>query len=300
MKLPNFIIIGAAKAGTSSLHYYLQQHPEIYMSPVKETNFLALEGEDLKYNGPDQGINKTSITTLKEYQKQFNLVDKERAIGEASPIYLDSKKAIYNINKYVPEAKMIVILRNPIERAFSSYSHLLREDLETFSFKEALNKEQERINQKWSHLYYYKQKGFYYKYLKRYYESFDRNRIKVYLYEDLDRNTLRLVQDIFQYLEVESSFVPNLTRKNVSGIPQSKFIYNLFKKKNIIKSSFKPLFPKTVRRNLNDFVTRKTLKPKPVMDFDTKQYLLNLYRQDILGLQNLLDRDLSDWLIINE
>lgn len=300
MKLPNFLIIGAAKAGTSSLYYYLKQHPEIYMSPVKETNFLALEGEKLDYIGPDLGINQTSVVKLEDYQNLFKLVTNEKAIGEASPIYLDSQKAIARIKHYIPETKLIAVLRNPIERAFSSYCHLLREDLEMVSFKEALDIEEERIKNKWSHLYYYKQKGFYYKYLKRYYENFDRDRLKIYLFEDLNYNTLNIVRDIFDHLEVDHTFVPNLTRKNVSGIPQNKYIYNLFAKKNNLKTILKPLFPKAIRRNLYDLVTRKTLKPKPVMDLETKQYLLDLYRQDISKLQDLLDRDLSHWLNIAE
>ena len=89
-----------------------------------------------------------------------------------------------------------------------------------------------------------------------------------------------------------------MTRKNVSGIPQNRFIYNLFTKKNILKSNLKPLFPHKIRRNLYDLVTRKTLKPKPEMDLATKEYLLDLYREDILNLQDLLNRDLSHWLSI--
>ncbi|MEL7075410.1 MAG: sulfotransferase [Cyanobacteria bacterium J06631_6] len=298
MKLPNFLIIGAAKAGTSSLYYYLKQHPDIYMSPIKETNFLALEGDELCYAGPDQGINKTSITKLEDYQNLFKNVSTESAVGEASPIYLDSQKAIKNAQKYLPGVKLIAILRNPITRAFSSYSHLMRENLETNPFRAALDQEEERINLKWSHLYYYKQKGFYYQYLQRYFQEFDRNNIKVYLFEDLNHHTLDVVQDIFKYLDVDSSFIPNLTRKNVSGIPQNRFIYNLFTKKNILKSNLKPLFPHKIRRNLYDLVTRKTLKPKPEMDLATKEYLLDLYREDILNLQDLLNRDLSHWLSI--
>lgn len=298
IKLPNFLIIGAAKAGTSSLYYYLKQHPDIYMSPVKETNFLALEGEELSYQGPDQGINKTSITKLEDYQNLFAAVTNEKAVGEASPIYLDSQKAIENVHKYLPEAKLIAILRNPVTRAFSSYSHLMRESLETIPFRAALDKEAERINLRWSHLYYYKQKGFYYQYLQRYFNEFERNNIKVYLFEDLNYNTLEIVQDIFKFLNVDSSFIPNLTRKNVSGIPQNRFIYDLFTKKNALKSNLKPLFPKKIRRNLHDLVTRKTLKPKPEMDLTTKEYLIDLYREDILNLQDLLNRDLSHWLTI--
>lgn len=297
MKLPNFLIIGAAKAGTSSLYFYLKQHPQIYMSSLKEPKFFAFEGDELDFQGPAKNnIKKFSVTSLEEYQQLFAGVTEEIAIGEASPIYFEHPKAAQNIKHYIPEAKMIAVLRHPAERAFSAFSHLVREGYETLSFEDALQKEEERINQKWLPLFYYKELGFYYTHLKRYFELFEREQIKIYLYEELAANSIDVVKDIFEFLNVDNNFVPDLTRKNVSGIPKSRLLYDLFTKNNAVKSSLKPLFSNQIRRQIYNTVTTKTLNPKPKLSSSTKSNLIEVYKEDILRLQDLIQRDLSVWL----
>jgi hypothetical protein len=297
MKLPNFLIVGAAKAGTSSLHYYLKQHPQIYMSSLKEPKFFAFEGEDLDFQGPaSNNIKKFSVTTLEQYQQLFAGVTDEIAIGEASPIYFEHPKAAQRIKSYLPDVKIIAVIRHPAERAFSAFSHLVREGYETLSFEEALQKETERINQKWIPLFYYQQIGFYYTHLKRYFELFEREQIKIYLYEELATNSIDVIQDIFDFLNVERDFIPDLTQKNVSGIPRSRLLYDLFTKNNFIKDYFKPFFSSKLRRKIYHTVTTKTLKPKPILELETKSNLIEIYRKDIINLQDLIQRDLSAWL----
>ena len=297
MIIPNFLIIGAGKSGTSSLYYYLKQHPQIYMSSLKEPKFFAFEGDELDFKGPaTESVKRFSVTTLEEYRKLFEDVTNELAVGEASPIYMYSPKAALKIKQYIPKVKIIAILRQPAERAFSAFSHLVREGYETLSFEEALQQEQKRIDNKWNPLFYYQDSGFYYSQLKMYFELFEREQIKVYLYEDLRTDTSALLQNIFDFLNVERNFQPDLTKKNVSGIPKSRFVYDLFTKDNIVKTAFKPLFSNRVRRTIYDTITTKTLNPKPEMLLDTKLDLTRIYKQDILQLQELIDRDLSNWL----
>ena len=299
MNMPNFLIIGAPKAGTSSLYYYLKQHPQIYMSPVKEPHFFALEGKKFDYVGPtEKGINRKGqiITNLEKYKALFNEVSNEIAIGEATPIYLHNLQAPQRIKHYIPNAKLIAVLRHPAERAFSAFSHLVREGYETLPFEQALIKEKERINNKWLNLFYYQKLGFYYESLKRYFDLFSKEQIQIYLYEDLEKNTVNLVQDIFSFLEVNNNFLPDLTRKNVSGIPNNRYLYDIFTKKNLIKSIFKPLFTEQLRRKIYDAVTTQNLGSKPTMSSEIKHDLINIYREDILKLQDLILRDLSHWL----
>lgn len=296
-QMPNFIVIGAGKAGTSSIFYYLKQHPQIYMSPLKEPKFFALKGEPLNFQGPDKDIvNSTSVNTLEAYQDLFQGVSDEIAIGEASPIYLYSPKAPPRIKDYLPEVKLIAILRNPVERAFSSFTHLLREGYETLSFEEALQEEENRIQRKWAALWHYKQKGYYYEQLKRYYDIFDRQQIKVYLYEELQADNIALIQDIYNFVGVDDTFVPDLSQKNVSGTPKSQLLHDLFTKDNSLKSLLKPLFPKQLRRNIADKAIANNLGSKPILAPETGDRLRQLYREDILQLQDLIERDLSAWL----
>lgn len=296
MVMPNFLIIGAAKAGTTSLYYYLNQHPQIYMSSVKEPRFFALEGEKLNFQNPDQGINHTSVTSLDEYCALFNEVTDEMAIGEASPLYLYSTKATERIKHYIPDAKLIAILRDPVQRAFSCYTHLVRENYEKLSFEQGLKEEEQRIQKNWAHLWHYKHGGYYYKQLKRYFDTFPAEQIKVFLYEELNTDSVAVVQDTLRFLGVDDSFVPDLTRMNVSGVPKSRLLHTFLNTNNPVRNFLKPLFPKDLRESASRQIKKWNLERKLTLAPETRNDLINLYREDILQLQDLIQKDLSKWL----
>src|SRR5580765_3646808 len=121
MTLPNFLIIGAGKSGTTALYEYLKQHPQVYMSPVKEPRFFAFEGESVNFGGPwGERLNPEvmAFNSIASYSALFEDVEDETAIGEASPIYLWAAKAAARIHRRVPDARLIAILRDPVERAY--------------------------------------------------------------------------------------------------------------------------------------------------------------------------------------
>ena len=294
--MPNFLILGAAKAGTTSLHYYLDQHPEIYMSKVKEPRFFALEGETPNFQNPDNLINRTSITELEEYQQLFADVSTEKAIGETSPLYLYSAKAVERIKYYIPQAKLIVVLRNPVERAYSCYTHLVREGYESLSFEAGLATESERIANNWAHLWHYRQAGYYYQQVKRYFDCFAPEQIQVYLYEDLNQDSVALVQNVCRFLEVADDFVPDLTRQNVSGIPKYKALHHLVNRGNSIRKALKRVLPQQLRSTVAQNIREWNLQAKPPLTATVAHKLKQQYREDILKLQDLLQRDLVCWL----
>ena len=298
MTMPNFLIIGAAKSGTTALHEYLQQHPQIYMTPNKETNFFAFEGEEINFQGPkDEGLKVFSITDLDTYQAEFDRVTNEIAIGEACPSYLYLPKAAKNIKKYIPDSRLIVILRNPVERAYANYLHLVRDDREPYDdFMSALQDEPNRIKNNWEWFWHYIQVGYYTNQLERYYGNFSADRIKVYLYDDLKEKPVELIQDIYRFVEVDDSFVPDMTmRPNPSGVPKNKIIHYLVTRPSLLKDIFKPILPNIFRHNLKNQIKYQNLA-KPAISLEAKQYLTNLYREDILKCQDLINRDLSAWL----
>lgn len=296
MQMPNFLIIGAAKAGTTSLYAYLAQHPQVYMSRQKEPRFFAIEGVTPNYGGITQGINRGSISCLEDYQRLFEDVGDEVAIGEASTLYLYSPKAPERIAHHIPQTKLIAVLRNPVDRAFSSYVHLVRDGFETLSFAEGLAAEASRRAENWQPLWFYQDRGFYYEQLKRYFDRFEAAQIQIYLYEDLLENSQKTAQDIYRFLNVEASFVPDLTRSNVSGIPKRRWLQNLFMKDNPLKSAIKPLLPEQLRKQVARNVHRQNTGAKPKLSLEVRQRLVETYREDILKLQDLIDRDLSGWL----
>jgi len=260
-RLPNFLILGAAKAGTTALYYYLRQHPQIYMTPLKETNFFALKDKPLNFCGPgdDNYVNRMSITCLEQYQQQFDGVRDETAIGEASPLYLYEPKAAACIKEHVPDAKLLVILRNPIDRAYSAFVHLVRDGRETTrDFAEALTLEDERIAAGWEHIWHYKKMGLYAEQLERYFALFGRENVRVDLYYDFKTRPVELMQEIFAYLDVDNTFAPDISQRyNEASVPHE---------------ARPPLLP-SVRAQLLDY-----------------------FRDDSLRVQQLIGRDLSRWL----
>ena len=295
--MPNFIILGAAKSGTTALYHYLKQHPQIYLSPVKETEFFAFEGEELNFQGP-KDMPRLSITTLEDYQAQFDGVERETAIGEASPVYLYSSKASARIKHYLPDAKLIVILRNPVERAYSQFLMLVRDNREPLrDFMQAVDEEETRITQNWAWGWHYVRVGLYYQQLKRYFENYQQKQIKVYLYEELKSNPDKVLKDIFDFLEVDVTFIPNTSVKhNVSGIPQNQLIHSWLYEKNLIKKVIKPFLPEKLRKEIFIKLKKKQKLHKPELTREIRQQLLPFFQEDILKLQELIGKDLSSWL----
>ena len=297
--MPNFLVIGAAKSGTTSLYHYLAQHPDVYMSPVKEPNFFALEGERPAFRAPgaDERINRWSVTDPDAYRKLYEGALEERALGEASPVYLYSEKAVGRIKHHVPEAKLIAILRHPAERAYSGFLHLLLNGRETVKhFGEALALEEERKRENWDWIWHYKSMGFYHEQLTRYREAFDPNRMRVYLYEDFESDPAGVVRDAYGFLGVDASFVPKPpARYNATGVPRSRRLNDLLRKDNPLKSAAKLFVPKKFRRKLLVNMQNKILVKPPFPERERRQ-LVEEYREDVLKLQGLIGRDLSGWL----
>ncbi|NOK71007.1 MAG: sulfotransferase [Chloroflexi bacterium AL-N10] len=303
MVMPNFILIGAAKSGTSSLYYYLKQHPQIYMPASrdqKEPDFFTLEGESIERLGPHgKFIMKNAITDLDSYQALFADVKDEIAIGEASTSYLYSEKAPQRIQHYIPDAKIIAILRDPAERAFSHFLFSLSNGRETTpDFAKTLAQEEERIANNWSFQWHHKRRGFYYTQLKRYYDIFDSSKIKVYLYEDLKDNPVELNQDIFNFLGVDINFEPNVKKQhNPTNVPKNQSLNTLLNRPNPLKDTIKHFLPNSFRKGIADSLKKKNLG-KPKLSPKVRKQLIEEYQEDILKLQDLINRDLSKWLEI--
>ena len=296
--MPNFLIIGAAKSGTSAIYHYLKQHPQIYMSPIKEPYFFAFEGEKLNFQGPGLTINESSIKEIESYRNLFQGVSDEVAIGEASTLYLYIPKAPTLIKQYVPNIKLIAILRNPVDRAYSSFMHLIRDQQEPITdFAQALKAEESRIQNNWGFLWRYQDIGFYSVQLKRYFEKFDRSQIKVYLYDDFKNDPVSLLQDICSFLNVDENFMPDMSiKRNVSGVPKSRLLQNFLRKKpSPLKGVLKTFIPYSVGDKIRGYLLSKNLA-KTELQPQVRKQLLQVYREDILKTQDLIGRDLSKWL----
>jgi len=299
MTMPNFLLIGPGRSGTTSLHYYLQQHPQIYMSPVKEPGFLALEGQTLRI---PRGWGRAgyTFTELERYQELFAGVTSEKAIGESSVNYIHLKGAISGIKKHVPDAKLVVNLRNPVDKAYSGYILRVREGIEPLDFEEALAAEPEtpRTDLEWDFdERRFFRSGFHCLHLRRFLDSFPREQIGIFFFDDLIADPLNWVRSIFRFLEVDDSVDLDLSvQHNASRIPRSQTLERFQNKPNALKTLVRSVTPAPLRKALAGVLHRRNSAELPPLSPQTRRKLTEMYREDINRLQELVGRDLSHWL----
>lgn len=297
MTLPNFIILGASKSGTSATYEFLKQHEQIYVCPMKETNFFAFYGQKPEFRGPRWDMHKKNIVwTLKRYHEQFDGVTNEIAIGEASPSYLFVSGTAIRIKQLIPDVKLIAILRNPTERAFSSFLMLKRDGLEPCkTLADAIADEPRRIHENWfqhTHIH----RGYYGKQLEEYYSRFNQNQIHVCLYDDFIQKPLEIIQSIYRFIGVDDSFVPDMSKHhNISGIIKNPILRFLWTKTHPVRRMIWPRPSKKLRTRISAFFRNLEME-RPELPAETRQQLINIYRNDILKLQDIIQRDLSIWL----
>lgn len=297
-KLPNFLIVGAAKCGTSSLHNYLNQHSEVFMptynkegKKVKEPRFLI---KDLVQHRLHYGV-----WTWEEYQALFEDVQQEKAIGESTVLYLYyHQSAIPNIKKYLGEdVKIIIMLRNPVDRAYSAYQHVSRGFKENLSFAESLAIEHGRMEREpnLTSMVMYQEMGLYYNMVKAYQENF--KEVKVILYEDFTNNTEQVLKETFAFLGINTAEnVDFETKHNVGGKRwKNNTIKKVFRKDSAIKAMIKGLIPKKLRKKVRqDLVSVSTEKVTP-MDAEIRKKLNAFFKEDVQKLSQLINRDLTYW-----
>lgn len=282
--LPNFLIIGAPRSGTTHLYRGLRQHPAVFMSDFKEPMFFAYEDK------PGPGI----ISDRGEYQALFEGAERYLAVGEASTLYLFSEVAPEHIYRDIPQARLIAILRNPVDRAFSQYTFqrfLQTEPCETF--EEALQAEDSRVMANASPFLLYRRVGLYGTQIPRYLDRFSREQMLFVLQDDLDRDPARVFHDIFDFIGVDPTFLPDLRhRTNASGIPQHDTLFRTIKSAG---RTVKRLVPERWATRLSGSA-HDMLLTRPSMLDSTRASLTQYFHDDIEVTQRLIQRDLSEWL----
>jgi len=275
--MPNFFVIGAMRSGTTSLYRYLGQHPGVYMSPIKEPTFFD---ESARW--------EKRVATIEKYQALFNNVSGEKAIGEASTAYLPNRGAAERIRQCVPGAKLIAILRHPIDRAYSHFLHYVRRGEEPIlDFARALREGE--------HSARYLRLGFYHAQLTNYFDLFAREQISVHLYEDLNGDPQALMQRIFRFLGVDDGFVPDVSTRYNAASAHSRGRQPAYPRQtNVLRRMWRTFAPRGRRWRSIARPTRIPTTPPPSPAL--RRELAQLYQSDILRLQDMLRRDLSNWL----
>jgi hypothetical protein len=300
--LPNFFVIGAPKAGTTALYHCLKQHPDIYMSPVKEPLYFIYDSEyPVSRHRAGTFVQKIVIDQPRDYYMLFAQVANQHAVGEASPLSLRSARAAERIHQSLPQARLIAILRQPAERAYSHYLFMRfnRYAEPASSFAQALAQEEARRQANWFSGFFYRTNGYYYSQLRPYYDLFPPEQIKIYLYEDWNSAPQRTLEDIFRFLEVDEAFTPVIRRSNVTQFPHNYSIHKFINQPSRLERALR-FIPAGMRNKI--IMTAQTwnqqhnLIPPPPIDAEIRRQLTEGYREDILKLQELIGRDLSGWM----
>jgi len=299
--LPTFLLIGTAKAGTTSLYHYLRQHPDVFMPEVKEPRYFAYVDDPPAMVGPgDAASNQESgaVYTLDEYRALFPDSPEVSAVGEASVNYLYSETAPVRIHEQLPDVHLIAILRNPIDRAYSHYLHLLRAGREPLQdFRMALEAEEERRREGWEWSWHYTQMGFYHEQLSRYLEYFDREQLSIYLFDEFKDDNLGVTRDIYRTLGVDEAFQPSDSITHAkTGVPISDWFQSfILNPDHSLRRAARMVLPESVRTRGMKVLQNLNLS-KPSMAPAVRSMLAERFADDVHRLEALLDRDLSHWL----
>jgi hypothetical protein len=295
---PNFFIVGAQKSGTSALSAWLGQHPQVFMSFPKEPGYLAFLQRGYPYldgYGRPAPASEYVVSDESAYLNLFSdVLPQHRVIGEASTWYFSVPGVAQRIKNFNPDAKVLVILRNPVDRAYSAWCHARRDGLEPCDdFSRALEMEAERGDVEF--LLRYHRMGKYSDSLAEYFSVFDTGRILVLLYEDLQGDERALWSRLCGFLGIDQGEMPAQRRPNRSGQPRSRLLQSVMGSHRI-KAFIRTMVPLSVAFWIKDRIDRMNLQRFPAVDESTRAALRDYYRRDIEALAAITGRDLGAWL----
>jgi hypothetical protein len=310
---PNFFIVGAPKAGTTSLYHYLDQHPQIYMCPVKEPCHFAPEVNPKNFSPEYKRQAKYEARAMEawlrgprlekrfsgyvpewpDYLSLFDAASEEIAIGEASVCYLWSPTAARNIASCLPNARIVAILRHPVERAWSQYQHGVANGAVKGSFRQHVETCLNSRTETFSPHYPFLEFGLYSGQIRTYLDLFPRENVKVCFFED---GLPSIVAELLRFLNVDPTVQIDLSGRHLdsSAAEAPTAVYRTLRRFQLWQS-LRSLAPRPARSVLRKLAFRKHTRAP--MDESDRRFLCEYYREDVLRLAAMLERDLTSWLV---
>lgn len=301
---PNFFFIGGMRCGSTTLNLMLEQHPNIFMSAIKEPNFYLPETIRRQTNPTNLELEELAVLeqsgkyrSVEAYANLFKDSAEARYVGESSH-YIYHPHVVETIYKDCPEAKILVCLRNPAERLFSEYLLYLRRGEGQSDFKSFVGELTSdfltgtitdkamvpRLN-----------KGLQYQLILPWLEKFGPENVKFVLFEDLERTPLDVAADIFSWLSIDPDFNPVVVHTQKGGMHKGKRFMKIFNTRSQVAARIKNVIPDITKKKLRSWLYAKSLE-RPEMEAETRLFLMDFYQDDIDKLQDLLDRNLEHWL----
>ncbi len=296
MKLPNFLVVGFPKCGSTALHYYLEAHPSIYMPTQKELHYFTSDKLIKLNKGPgDKEVKKFMITEKSAYKAAYKNVKNEKMVGDASPSYINHPDRIPKIKALLGEPKIIILLRDPIKRAYSNYLHLKREQREHLSFYEALKAEEQRKRDKYSDFWYYHFNSTYFEKVDAFVKAFDD--VLIITQEELNQDTTKKALEVYKFLGVEELIPENIEQRyNAGGLYKDNWITRTFLRQSKLRSGIKRVLPITPKmKRIKERVMAKYQKSAPPIPLEAENYLVDKCWGDVKKIEEKLHVDISLW-----
>ncbi len=276
-RLPDFIMVGATKCGTSSIYNYLKQHPQIFMPAIKEINYFL--------NGPEGPHRRSKAHDLGAYAAYFQDCPPDRICGEVAPSYLGNSLSAPNIKQAVPGAHIFIMLRDPVRRSFSAFimaarnGQVTRDPEAAFSDRNA----------------FFIRASLYYERIKRFYDLFSSDQLSVLLYDDLVADNVAFMQSLYGLLGVDEAFVPDVrARSNPGYLPRLRFLHKILSNQ-IVRQKIIPHLPAGVYR-LGVKFRKLNAVDTPVLTASLELALRDYFRSDLEKTQELTGLDLAHWM----
>ena len=299
--MPDFLVIGAPKAGTTALHAALASHPGLYMSAVKEPKYFLTDGPPPTKGGPGDALTyREHIWRRADYEALFDPAPPGTLTGESTPLYLYDRAALRRIAETIPDARLIVIVRDPVERAHSNWTHLWSAGLEPVGdFVRACGEEERRIAAGWASFWHYTGLGRYGEQLQYLFTLFPREQVLVLRYRRLVDEPAQTLDEICAFLGVEQGVLAEIPRHNVTSHPEPTFGHRAVGLAQRAGSAVGTLIPgltaATLTGPLERYLQRHSRERQP-LSWDQRQELIPRFEADIKLLEKVLGEDFAAWI----
>ena len=294
---PDFLLIGAPKAGTTALYRALSRHSEIFLSAEKEPRYFAYMNTTPNFNGPAGTRIENSIVRLeKDYLQLFQACPEGCVAGEASSAYLYSAEAPANAWSTIPNLRIVAVLRHPVDRAYSQWLQMTQEGLETESFEVGWKLEEQRRDANYPPLWFYRDRGFYGRDLSNWLQYFPREQVLVLFYEDWLTHPQETLYRVYQHLGVGVNKINKVTREHVSSQqPRWAWLHHRMVEDNKLRQWAQSNLPLFVRDAITLPVKKLNLRAGPALNPTVRARLTSVYLDDIVLLEKLTGRNLEHW-----
>ena len=291
----------------------MNQHHDVFFSPIKEPNYFSDDINVSKFTSTYRGntylelekyfkqdeLQELSLTFIRKqdhYERLFENSGKQKIRGEASTSYMYSREAAKKIYRFNSEAKIIAILRNPMERAFSHYEMALRYGHTKLNFKEAIIEDLNKTQKGWGISELFIELGLYYDQLKRYFDTFQKDQIKILLFDHLKSNPKEIIDACCKFLEIDTMNLEDETIYNTKKSP-GNIQLNYFMTRTGVKNFLKKILPESAKNELSQIFYKESRTKLCKANFE---FIRDYYQEDIEKTGILLKKDLSHWLCYND